>query len=103
MSRIDVNTLVLAFEKRIELLERNPPDKVPMAVVIKLLENAIEDVLRENVLHTIKKEFDDCVRKEFKIIHKKFINKTLKNILADERFRSEIENKIKLSLMMNIK
>ena len=103
MSRIDIKTLVMAFEKRIEALDKNPPDKVPMSVIMNLLERSIDEVIKEHFLHIVKLDMKKDLEKEFKLMKNKFIKKTLKNILNDEGFRSEIENRVKLSLMMNIK
>lgn len=95
MSRIDVQTLVLAFEKRIEELEKNPPDKIPMSVILKLLDKSIESVIKEHFIHLAHKEIEDSIKLELKNSYSEFISKTVSNILSNEIFRDEIENKFK--------
>lgn len=51
MSRIDVQTLVLAFERRIEALEKNPPDKIPTSTILKMLEASIDDIIKNHFEH----------------------------------------------------
>lgn len=103
MSRIDVKTLVLAFEKRIEALEKNPPDKVPTSVIINMLERSIDEIIKDHFLSLIKKQIDNNLENEFKSLYKNFIKKTLKDILSDSNFRSTIESRIKSSLIINIR
>lgn len=99
MSRIDVQTLVLAFEKRIEMLERNPPDKVPMSVVINLLEKAIDEVIRNHFIEIAKKDIEDLVKRELKNLHADFVKKTVSNILTNEIFRDSIEARFKEAIL----
>jgi hypothetical protein len=102
MSRIDVQTLVMAFEKRIEMLEKNPPDKISTGVVVKLLENSIGEVIKEHFVHIVKKELEEAIHKEFKKMKSAFIEKTLKDILTDDAFREGFRDKIKKSILNNI-
>lgn len=101
--RIEVETLVAVFEKRIEALEKNPPELVPMNVIIKLLETAIQDVVHEHFVHLIKKEIRDLVTTEFKKLRVPFVKKTVKDLLSDEMFRVELERKVKNSIIHGIK
>lgn len=103
MSRIDVQTLVLAFEDRIEALEKNPPDKVPTAVIINLLEKAIEDEMKKHFIHIIKKELEENIKKEFSKLKQTFIKTTIKNILTDSGFRISLEEKLKRKMINGIK
>lgn len=102
MSRIDVQTLVLAFEKRIEMLEKNPPDKVPMNVILNLLDKAIDDVIRDHFVDLAKKDIEDLIKKELKNYHHEFIKKTVTNVLDNPIFRDEIENKFKKAIINGI-
>ena len=103
MSRIDVKTLVLAFEKRIEALEKNPPDKVPTAVVINLLERAIDEVIKEHFIHLIKAEIEESIRFEFEKLHDRFVKKTIKELLTDEQYRAEIQRKLKFTMIESVR
>jgi len=103
MARIDVQTLVLAFEKRIESLEKNPPDKVPTSVIIKLLENSIDALLKDHFIHLIKLDLEEHLKKEFEAMRHSFIETTIENILSDEDFREELENKMKKKMIQSIK
>ncbi len=66
MARLDVQTLVMAFEKRIESLEKNPPDKISTGVVLKILDKAIEEEIKNHFLYLVKKEIEEQIRNEFK-------------------------------------
>jgi len=99
MSRIDVQTLVLAFEKRIEALEKNPPDKVSTSVVVNLLERAIEDEIKNHFRELVRREIVKQVKKEFADIHKKFIKEILMNLFTDESFQKTVENGVKYRMM----
>ena len=102
MSRIDIQTLCLAFEKRIEALEKNPPDKVRTSVIIKLLENSIEDVIKEHFLFLIKKEIKKNIKDEgFTMIREDFIKRTIANLFTDEELRGEIEKNMKRKVLMS--
>ena len=103
MSRIDIQTLVMAFEGRIEALEKNPPDKVPMSVIIKLLEKSIEDEIKNHFIHLIKKELEGNIKKEFSKMKQVFIKTTIKNILSDSGFRISLEEKLKRKIISGIK
>jgi hypothetical protein len=103
MSRIDVQTLVMAFEKRIEALEKNPPDKVPLSVIINLLEKAIEDELKNHFIILIKKELEKNIQEEFKKMKVTFVKKTIKNVLSDNEFRIELENKLTKRIINSIR
>jgi len=100
--RIELETLVTVFEKRIEALEKNPPELVPMKVLINLLETAIHDVVKEHFIHLIKKEIQEMVEKEFKRIKTPFVKKTVQNMLKDELFRMTLEDKVKNSIINGI-
>lgn len=100
MSRIDVQTLVLAFEKRIEALEKNPPDKVPTSVIMNMLEKSIDEIIKEHFVHLVKKEIQVLIKKTYKEMREEFISKTVRNMLEDEDFRHVLEIKFK-NLMIN--
>lgn len=102
MSRIDVQTLVLAFERRIDALEKNPPDKVPMNVILNLLEKSIDAVIQEHFIYLAQKEIEDLIKKELKNIHADFVKKTVNNILTNEIFRDSIEHKFKKAILKSI-
>src|SRR5882724_3022441 len=102
MSRIDVQTLVLAFEKRIAALEVNPPSQVSTGVIINLLERAIDDVIREHFIELAKRDIEKLIKKELKNYHEDFISKTVTNILTNQIFRDTIENKIKNIILGSI-
>lgn len=99
MARIDVQTLVLAFEKRIELLEKNPPDKVSTSVVINLLERAIDDEIKNHFVELIRRDVVKAVKKEFAQMRDEFIKKTVGNILQDDAFRTALEKNFKDNIM----
>jgi hypothetical protein len=99
MARIDVQTLVLAFEKRIESLEKNPPDKVSTAVVIRLLEAAIEDEIKKHFVHLAEKELLKIIKTEFSEMRDEFIKKMLDNLFKDESLRRDLEEKIKQKII----
>ena len=103
MSRIDVQTLVLCFEKRIEALEKNPPDKVPTQVIINLLEKSIDEILKEHFLHLIKEDLAKAIKQQFKEIHKAFIDKTIEQMLTDSEFRENLAKKMKDKIVNSIK
>lgn len=103
MSRIDIQTLVMVFEKRIEALEKNPPDKVPQSVIMRMLESSIDEIIKGHFVHLIKKDIEKLIKKEFSDIRIDFISKTVANILTDSAFRQTIEEKIKKSVIENIK
>src|SRR5690242_2281690 len=102
MGRIDVTTLVLAFEKRIEALEKNPPDKVPTGVILNMLNGAIDTTIREHFVHLARKEIKELVDNEFKKYKNDFVNKSLKNIFKDQKFKLEIEKLIKSRLIRSL-
>ncbi len=101
-SRIDVQTLVLAFEQRISELNKNPPNIVPDDIISILLKNAITEEIEKHFVNVIQREIKDALHKEFKKIHLNFVKTTLKNILTDSDFRSSIENRIKKSIIESI-
>ncbi|SRR5258708_5657892 len=102
MARIDIKTLVLAFEKRIEALEKNPPDKVPTSVIINMIEKTIDDVINKHFIGILKKDLEGQVRKELKNMHIDFVQKTVTNILSNQLFRDQIENKLKNVLLESV-
>lgn len=100
MSKIDVQTLVLAFEKRIESLEKNPPDKVPTSVVIKLLENAIDDVIKENFIFLIKKEMKQLIKDEgLSMIKEGYVKKIIENLFNNEDIKGKIEKSMNYKIL----
>lgn len=103
MARIDVQTLVMVFEKRIEALEKNPPDKVSTAVIVKMLESSIDEIIKEHFIHLIKKDLEKLIKHEFSEMRTDFVNKTATNILTDSGFRQALEEKIKKSVIEKIK
>jgi hypothetical protein len=103
MARIDVHTLVLAFEKRIEALEKNPPDKVPTSVIINMLESSIDDIIKNHFIQLIKSDLEKDIKDEFQKLKVSFIKKTIKNILSDDSFRIDLENKLKKKILQGIK
>lgn len=102
MARIDIKTLVLAFEKRIEALEKNPPDKVPTAVIINLLENAVDDIIKEHFIHLAKKEINVLVEDEFKERKDHFVREVLESILTDKELKEKIKYEIKSCMLINL-
>ena len=70
MARIDVQTLVMAFEKRIGELEKNPPDKVSTGVIVNMLERSIDEIIKEHFIYLVKKELELQIKKEFKIFYR---------------------------------
>jgi histone H3/H4 len=98
MGRIDVQTLVLAFEKRIEELEKNPPDKVPTSVIIKMLENSIDELLRSHFKELIRRELEIQIKQEFKQMLNEYTHEIITNIFKDEDFKNAIEKKIKINI-----
>lgn len=103
MARIEIKTLVLAFEKRIEALEKNPPDKVPTAVIINMLEGSIDEIIKNHFMELIKMELSTRIKSEFAEMHDKFVKKTIKNILSDEDYRGNLENKLKSRMITSIR
>lgn len=103
MSRIDLNTLVACFEKRIESLEKNPPDKVPTHVIIKMLENGIEDEVKEAFRLSAQNDVRKAINKEFKALKDEFIKNTVKNILTDSTFRESVESLLKSKILLGLK
>lgn len=99
MSRIDVKTLVLAFENRISALEKNPPDKISTGVVINLLEKALEEEIRNHFLHLVKLDIEAMLKSEYELMRTQFTKKVIENILIDEEFRSRLEDKLKSKVM----
>lgn len=95
MSRIDVQTLVLAFEKRIDALEKNPPDKISTSVIINMLEKSIDEEIRNHFIYIIQRDITKAIKKEFSNIHKQLIKKSVENILTDSQFRINLEETIK--------
>lgn len=102
MARIDVKTLVLAFEKKIGELEKNPPDKVPMSVIISILERNIEEVIKEHFLELIKVQINKSIENEFQDMHREFIRRSVENILSDLEFQTSIEKRIKYSMLKDL-
>jgi len=102
MSRIDVQTLVLAFENRIAALEKNPPDKIPTSVIMNMLEKSMDEIIRDHFLVLAKRDIKNVIKKEFLDMKREFIHKTVENILTDSSFREAVEKKVKKSVLDNI-
>lgn len=102
MSRIDVQALVLAFENRIAALDKNPPVSVSQRTISLMLENALEEEIKNHFIHLIKKDIKHELEQEFKNLKTKLVKEVLKNILTDSDFRNTIERKIKSSIVDNI-
>ena len=102
MSRIDVQTLVLAFQKRIEALEKNPPDKVSTAVIINMLEKSIDEIINDHFLVIVKKDIKKQVTQDFKDMHHDYINKVINNIFRDDDFRVNLEKSLKKQMLSGI-
>ena len=103
MDRIDIKTLVLAFEKRISELNKNPPNLVPSSTISMLLENAIQEEVENNFRQVISNEIRECMSKQFKKEKERLVKQASKNILTDSSFRESIEVKIKKILTERIK
>ena len=103
MSRIDIHTLVACFEKRIEALEKNPPDKVPMKVILDMMEKSIDEEIKNHFVFLAQKEMTKIIKQKFQEKHKEFIDKTLEGILNDESFRKTLEKEIKDSIIFKTK
>lgn len=102
MARLDIKTLVLAFEKRIEALEKNPPDKINTAVVVTLLEKSIEEVIREHFVHVAKQEIKQCVEEKFQEKKNDFVVHIIENILEDDSLKKFIEEHLKKKLIQSL-
>lgn len=103
MARIDIQTLVLAFEKRIEALEKNPPDKVPTSVILNLLDNAIGEVIKKHFVDLIELEMKEMIKDEFYTHKDEFIEKALINIFDNEEFRTIVEKEFKNKILKSIR
>jgi AAA+ superfamily predicted ATPase len=103
MSRIDVQTLVLALEKRIEALDKNPENLVPQEIINNLLEKAINDVIRENFINVAKREIRELVKNNLRQEKNQFVKTAVKNILTDSSFRVSLEKKIKTYIIDSIR
>ncbi len=102
MSRIDVQTLVLAFERRIEALEKNPPDKVPTHVILNMLEKSIDEIIKEHFIVLIKRDIKKKVTQDLKDMYKSYITKAITNILNDDLFRINLEKSLKQKIIEGI-
>ncbi len=95
MARLDVKTLVLAFENRISALEKNPPDKVPLAVILNLLENAVEEVIKDHFKEIIRQDLEQAIKEQFKQMKDEYISKITETVFMDEEFKIAIQNNLK--------
>ena len=102
MSRIDVQTLVMAFEKRIEALEKNPPDKVPTSVIVNLLEKAIEEEMKNHFVFLIQKDIYKRMKNEFAEMKDDFIKQVMERMLTDKGFSNEVEKLMKSKMLRGI-
>ncbi len=103
MARIDVQTLVLAFENRISELEKNPPEKVPTSVILNLLHRAIEETVKEHFVVLIQREIKKEVETTFSKCRDKFIKKIITDIFSDDAFRKNLENRLKHDISSGLK
>ena len=102
MSRIDVTILVLAFEKRISELNKNPPDLVPSKTISLMLESVVSEEIEKHFSYIIRKDIKDLLNEEFKRSKTKMVKQILKSIMDDSSFKLQIEAKIKKSIIDNI-
>jgi hypothetical protein len=102
MSRIDVKTLVLAFENRIAALDKNPPEVVPQKTISLLLENALQEEIQNHFYHLIKKDVKEVLQKEFKKQKTKLVTEVVKRMLNDESFKQSLMKNIQGLLIHNI-
>lgn len=100
--RIDVETLVHVFEKRLNEIEKNPPELVPQSVIIKMLERAVREEIENHFTYLIKKELIQSIHEEFKKLRVSFVKNTIKGMLSDEMFRQSLENRLKKSIISGI-
>jgi AAA+ superfamily predicted ATPase len=103
MSRIDVQTLVLAFENRITALNKNPPDLVPQKTISLMLENALEQEIKNNIAHVLRQDIHNAFKKEFKKMKVKIVHQVMKDILSDSHFKQTLSDRIKSLIIGNIK
>jgi hypothetical protein len=99
MARIDIKTLVTVFEKRIAELEKNPPE-IPMAVVVNLLSNAVDDAIREHFMLLVKKDVEEAIKNEYSMMHEGFIANVMEEVFFDKEFRKKIQNHIKNKMLL---
>jgi len=102
MSRIDVKTLVLAFENRITALDKNPPDLVPQRTISLMLENVLEEEIKNHFVYLIQKDVRKAFKNEFKKLRTRLVDDILSNLLKSDSFRIAVEDKIKKSIVNNI-
>jgi len=102
VARLDIKTLVLAFENRITALEKNPPDKVPMAVILNLLERSVEEVIKDHFLHLIQKELEGLIKEQFEEMKSDFINEVLEDLLDDEEFKKKIGTQLRHKMLKGL-
>ena len=102
MGRIDVQTLVLAFEKRISELEKNPPELISTGVVINLLEKALGDEIEKHFKYLIQQEMKDLLVKEFARMKESYIEDSVDRILQDENLKNALERKVMNCLINSI-
>src|SRR5271163_647791 len=103
MGRIDVQTLVLAFERRIAALEKNPPELVSTAVIINMLEKSIDDIIAEHFQFLIRKDMKVLIEKEFNKMRTSYVKGAVKDILNDAKFKLSLEDKVKKCLLSGMK
>jgi len=102
MSRIDVKTLVLAFENRISALDKNPPDIVPQRTISLMLENVLEEEIKNHFIYLIQKDVRKAFKNEFRNLRTKLVDDILASLLSDSHFKEAVEAKIKKSIVSNI-
>lgn len=103
MSRIDVATLVEAFENRIAALNKNPIEVIPQKTIISMLKSALEDEMKSHFVYLIQRSLRISLQKEFKTKKAKFVNDILKDIITDSSFKETLKKTIKVSIVNNIK
>ena len=103
MSRIDVQTLVLAFESALNKLNKNPPEAVSDAQISSMLISCLKYEIENHFSEIIKQDIHQVLKKEFKKEKTKLIKDVVKNILLSSNFRQQIEEKIRYFIIQSIK
>lgn len=103
MARIDVQTLVMAFEARLNALEKNPPDKVPTAVILKLLEKGIEEEIKNHFVELIRRDMVKRIKDQFAEMRDEFIKQIMERCFTNKRFMDEVEQIMKEKMLNGLK
>lgn len=99
MARIDIKTLVTVFEQRIAELEKNPPE-MPMAVLVTLLGNAVDDSIREHFSILIKRDIEEALQDKYALMQEELVRSVLEDVFTDHDFRKKIEEHVKLKILL---